>query len=184
MVGLEDMIELHSVYGFVDPIVIDLETVDSDWLDGHCDVAGFARSNAEIPPGLWLARGCVVEISETRLVARRDERAVRTLTGPIVVYFTRAEHEGPFIAWEWANIWDCPPERLESSRAEHPELEVHDMEQDVALQTVYHLAPIYLGAVCTPHLRGEITNELGQQHRRINCGDLTGSPLRTWTATA
>jgi hypothetical protein len=83
-----DMIELRAVYGFKDPIVIDLETVDSDWLDAHCDVLGFARTKAEIPAGLWLARGCVVEVSETRLVARRDERAVRTFSGPIAVYFT------------------------------------------------------------------------------------------------
>jgi hypothetical protein len=97
MDGLEDVIELHAVYGFKNPIVIDLETVDSDWLDGHCDVVGFARSKAEIPCSLWLAQGYVVEVSETRLVAREDERAVRTVSGPIAVRFTRSasEHHEP-----------------------------------------------------------------------------------------
>jgi hypothetical protein len=93
MDAVGDVIELHAVYGFKKPIVIDLETIDSDWLDGHCDVVGFARSQAEIPPGLWLAQGYVVEVSETRLVAREDERAVRTVSGPIAVRFTRSASE-------------------------------------------------------------------------------------------
>jgi hypothetical protein len=97
MDGLGDVIELHAVYGFKNPIVIDLETIDSDWLDGHCDVVGFARSKAEIPRGLWLAQGYIVEVSETRLVAGEDERAVRTVSGPIAVRFTRSgsEHQEP-----------------------------------------------------------------------------------------
>jgi hypothetical protein len=97
MDGLEGVIELHAVYGFKNPIVIDLETIDSDWLDGHCDVVGLARSKAEIPCGLWLAQGCVVEVSETRLVAGEDERAVRTVSGPIAVRFTRSvsDHQEP-----------------------------------------------------------------------------------------
>jgi hypothetical protein len=113
-----DVVELHAVYGFKTPIVIDLETVDSDWLDGHCDVVGFARLRAEVRPGLWLARGCVVEVSETRLVARRDERAVRTASGPIAVHFTRFERQGPPIRWEWANTGDCPPEQWQSPMRE------------------------------------------------------------------
>jgi hypothetical protein len=44
MDALVDVIELHAVYGFTTPIVIDLESVDSEWLDEHCDVVGFARS--------------------------------------------------------------------------------------------------------------------------------------------
>jgi hypothetical protein len=90
MDGLQDVIELHAVYGFKNPIVIDLETVDGDWLDGHCDVVGLARTKAEIPCGLWLAQGYVVEVSETRLFAGEDERAVRTVSGPIAVRFTRS----------------------------------------------------------------------------------------------
>ena len=93
MDALGDVIELHAVYGFKNPIVIDLESVDSDWLDGHCDVVGLARSREEIPPGLWLAQGYVVEVFETRLVAREDERAVRTASGPIAVHFTRSASE-------------------------------------------------------------------------------------------
>jgi hypothetical protein len=95
MDGQGDVIELHAVYGFKNPIVIDLETIDSDWLDGHCDVVGLARSKAEIPCGLWLSQGCVVEVSETRLVAREDERAVRTASGPIAVRFTRSVSDRP-----------------------------------------------------------------------------------------
>jgi hypothetical protein len=81
--------------------VIDLETVDSEWLDGHCDVVGFARTTSEIPRGLWLELGYVVEVAELRLVARRDERAVRTLSGPIAFRFTHTE---PLTRWEWANL--------------------------------------------------------------------------------
>jgi hypothetical protein len=54
MDALDDVVELHAVYGFTDPIVIDLETVDSEWLDGNCDVVGFARTTSELPRGLWL----------------------------------------------------------------------------------------------------------------------------------
>jgi hypothetical protein len=95
MDAVGDVIELHAVYGFKNPIVIDLETIDSDWLDGHCDVVGFARSKPEIPPGLWLAQGYIVEVSETRLVAGEDERAVRTVSGPIAVRFTRSASDRP-----------------------------------------------------------------------------------------
>jgi hypothetical protein len=95
MDALVDVIELHAVYGFKNPIVIDLETVDSDWLDGHCDVVGLARSKAEIPCGPWLAQGYVVEVSEMRLVAREDERAVRTVSGPIAIRFTRNASDRP-----------------------------------------------------------------------------------------
>jgi hypothetical protein len=95
--AFDDIVELHAVYGFTDPIVIDLETVDSDWLDGHCDVVGFARTTSEIPRGLWLEQGYVLEIVETRLVAGRDERAVRTRSGPIAYRFTHAE---PLTRWE------------------------------------------------------------------------------------
>jgi hypothetical protein len=181
MDGLEDVIELHAVYGFKDSIVIDLESVDSDWLDGHCDVVGFARSKAEVPAGLWLARGCVVEVSETRLVARRDERAVRTLSGPIAVYFTRSERQGPSIRWEWASNGDCPPARLESPSVERRELAIRDTEQDFAPQATHHRAPMSRGAMCPLNLRGEITNERGQQRDRIMGADLMGSPLREWT---
>jgi hypothetical protein len=184
MDGLDDVIEFHAVYGFTDPIVIDLETVDSDWLDGHCDVVGFARSKEEVPPGLWLARGCVVEVSETRLLARRDERVVRTLSGPIAVHFTCSERPGPSIRWEWANTWDCPPARLESPRFERRELAIRDMERDSAPQAAHHRAPVSRGAKCPLNLRGEITNEQGQQRDRIMGGDLMGSPLRAWTAPA
>jgi hypothetical protein len=92
MDAFDDVVELHAVYGFTDPIVIDLETVDSEWLDGHCDVVGFARTTSELPHGLWLELGYVVEVAETRLVARRDERTVRTRSGPIAYRFT---HAGP-----------------------------------------------------------------------------------------
>jgi hypothetical protein len=101
MDALDNVVELHAVYGFTDPIVIDLETVDSEWLDGHCDVVGFARATSEIPRGLWLEQGYVVEVAETRLVARRDERAVRTLSGPIAFRFTDTE---PLTRWEWTNL--------------------------------------------------------------------------------
>jgi hypothetical protein len=179
-----DMIELRAVYGFKDPIVIDLETVDSDWLDAHCDVLGFARTKAEIPAGLWLARGCVVEVSETRLVARRDERAVRTFSGPIAVYFTRSEREGSSIRWEWANSGDCSPARLESSIGEHRELAVRDIERDVVPQAPHHQAPVCHGAIGMLNLPGEIPNEPGQQRIRINYGDLTSSPPRAWISPA
>jgi hypothetical protein len=91
MNALDDVVELRAVYGFTDPIVIDLETVDSEWLDGHCDVVGFARNVSEIPRGLWLEQGYILEVAETRLVSQRDERAVRTRSGPIVFCFTHAE---------------------------------------------------------------------------------------------
>ncbi len=97
MDAVDEVVELHAVYGFTDPIVIDLETVDSDWLDGHCDVVGFARTTSEIPRGVWLEQGYVLEIVETRLVAGRDERAVRTRSGPIAYRFT---HAGPLTRWE------------------------------------------------------------------------------------
>jgi hypothetical protein len=97
MDALDDVVELHAVYGFTDPIVIDLESVNSEWLDGHCDVVGFARATTEIPRGLWLEQGYVLEIVETRLVAGRDERAVRTRSGPIAYRFT---HAGPLTRWE------------------------------------------------------------------------------------
>jgi hypothetical protein len=100
MDALDDVVELHAVYGFTDPIVIDLEIVDSEWLDGQCDVVGFARTTSEIPRGLWLGLGYVVEISETRLVARRDERAVRTRSGPIAFHFMHTE---PPTRWELTN---------------------------------------------------------------------------------
>jgi hypothetical protein len=100
MDAFDDVVELHAVYGFTDPIVIDLETVDSDWLDGHCDVVGFARTTSGIPRGLWLEQGYVLEVAETRLVAGRDERAVRTRSGPIAFRFT---HAGPVTKWELTN---------------------------------------------------------------------------------
>ena len=114
MDGLEEVIELHAVYGFKRPIVIDLETVDSEWLEGHCDVVGLARSRAQIPPGLWLARGCVAEVTETRLFGRRDERAVRTISGPIVVRFARAEGPDRSTRWEWANTGNGSDEPWQS----------------------------------------------------------------------
>jgi hypothetical protein len=97
MNALDDVVELHTFYGFTDPIVIDLETVDSEWLDGHCDVVGFARTTSEIPRGLWLEQGYILEVAETRLVAQRDERAVRTRSGPIAFRFTHTE---PSTRWE------------------------------------------------------------------------------------
>jgi hypothetical protein len=78
MDALEDVVEIHAVYGFTNRTVIDLETIDSEWLDAHCDVVGFARSRTEIPPGLWLADGFGTEVSCSRLVAAVDERARRT----------------------------------------------------------------------------------------------------------
>jgi hypothetical protein len=97
MDAFDDVVELHAGYGLTDPIVIDLETVDSEWLDGHCDVVGFARTTSEIPRSLWLEQGHILEVAETRLVAQRDERAVRTRSGPIAFRFT---HAGPLTRWE------------------------------------------------------------------------------------
>jgi hypothetical protein len=100
MDAVDDVVQLHAVYGFTDPIVIDLETVDSEWLDGHCDIVGFARSTSEMPRGLWLEQGYVLEVAEMRLVALRDERAVRTRSGTIAYRFTHAE---PLTRWELAS---------------------------------------------------------------------------------
>jgi hypothetical protein len=149
--AFEDVIELHVVYGFKHPIVIDLETVDSDWLDGRCDVV------------------------EVRLVARRDERAVRTIDGPISVRFTRAKRQGPFTKWEWANAGDCSTMRLQSPMNEHRDLAVHDIVADLARQAARRRAPICHGTKCRLNLQVDLTNKSRQQRGRRKCGDLTGS---------
>jgi hypothetical protein len=78
-----DIIELQAVYGFKKSVPIDLEVVDNDWLEGHCDVVGYARPEAPIELGLWLAEGFAVEIAAVHLVSAFDPRAVKTLDGPI-----------------------------------------------------------------------------------------------------
>jgi hypothetical protein len=184
MDGLEELIELHAMYGFKTPIMIDLETVDSDWLDGHCDVVGFARSKAENPPGLWLARGCVVEVSEVRLVAAEDERAVQTISGPTAVHFTRAARTVPSTRWKWANAGDSPLARRESPRAEHREVAVRVMRTDLARQAARQRAPMCHGVTHTLNLDVELTNQPGWERNRIKCEDLTSSPLREWATPA
>jgi hypothetical protein len=177
MDALVEVVELHAVYGFMTPIVIDLESVDSEWLDEHCDVVGFARSRAEIPAGLWLARGCVAEVTETRLVARRDERAVRTISGPIVVRFTRAGSAVPSIKWEWANVGDCPFARLETAMGEHRDGTERDPGTDLAHQAAGRGVPICHGATYTPNLDVELANQAGPQHNSNRCEDLASSTL-------
>jgi hypothetical protein len=114
MDAVDEVVELHAVYGFTDPIVIDLETVDSEWLDGHCDVVGFARNVSEILRGLWLEQGYILEVAETRLVSQRDERAVRTRSGPIAFRFT---HAGPLTRWE---LTGTLPSMIGHHSAAHP----------------------------------------------------------------
>jgi hypothetical protein len=177
MDGLEEVIELHAVYGFTTLIVIDLESVDSEWLDEHCDVVGFARSSAEIPAGLWLARGCVAEVTETRLVVRRDERAVRTISGPIAVRFTRAGRAVPSTKWEWANAGNCPSARLETSKGEHRDGAVRVTGSDLAHQAAGRGVPKCHGATYAPNLDVELANKPGPQHSLSRCEDLTSSTL-------
>jgi hypothetical protein len=129
MDALDDVVELHAVYGFTDPIVIDLETVDSEWLDGNCDVVGFARTTSEIPRGLWLEQGYILEVAETRLVARRDERAVRTRSGPIAYRFTHAEL---LTRWELTGTLSLPTGRHPVAYHRNPPSEYRvSVERDI-----------------------------------------------------
>jgi hypothetical protein len=180
MDGLGDVIELHAAYGFKTPIVIDLETVNSDWLDAHCDVVGFARSKVEIPPGQWLACGFLVEISETRLVARHDERAVRTLSRPIAVHFTRAEGQNPSIRWEWANTGDYLPTGLETTNGERRDLPVRDLRSDLARQTARHPSPRCRSVRYAATLDVELANQPGRQRHGRKREDLRSSPQGEW----
>jgi len=82
-----DIIELQAVYGFKAAVPIDLEVVDNDWLETHCDIVGYARLEAPIELGLWLSEGYEMEISATHLVASDDPRATKTLAGPVSYQF-------------------------------------------------------------------------------------------------
>jgi hypothetical protein len=68
--------------------------------------------------------------------------------------------------------------------SEHRELAARDMRTDPACQAARRRAPMCHGSKCTLSLRGELTNKPGQTRNRIKCEDLTGSPLREWTAPA
>jgi hypothetical protein len=144
---IEDVIELHAAYGFTDPIVIDLETVDSEWLDGHCDVVGFARTTSELPHGLWLELGYVVEVAERRLVSQRGERAVRTRSGPIAYRFT---HAGPLTRWELTGTLpsknrDYPAAYDQTPTSWHRVLAERDIYMAFARRTLHTL-----GSACAP----------------------------------
>jgi hypothetical protein len=191
MDALDDVVELHAVYGFTDPIVIDLETVDSEWLDGHCDVVGFARTTSEIPRGLWLEQGYVVEVAETRLVARRDERAVRTLTGPIAFRFTHTE---PLTRGEWTNPYSSlighdPAAHHQTPTSGYRMTAECDMHTHLARDAPFarlaarRRAPAYRGAtdMATPHV--DTTNE-SELQRFQNAGEPDELISAQWPAPA
>lgn len=87
-----DIIELQAVYGFKRAVPIDLELVDNDWLETRCDVVGYARLEAPIELGLWLAEGYAMEISATHLVSSVDPRATKTLDGPVSFRFPERDN--------------------------------------------------------------------------------------------
>jgi hypothetical protein len=82
-----DIVELQAVYGFWKAIPINLEVVDNDWLETRCDVVSYARPDAPVALGFWLAEGFAMEISAIHIVSANDPRASQTLDGPVSFRF-------------------------------------------------------------------------------------------------
>lgn len=80
-----DEVALYVLYGFRDDITIDLETADFEWLETHCDGAVYARARKDLPVGYWRRQAFAIEIIDSRIVSRLDNRARLAKHGAAVV---------------------------------------------------------------------------------------------------
>ncbi len=86
-----DEVALHVLYGFRDDITIDLETADFEWFETHCDGAVYARTRKDLPVGYWRRQAFAIEIIDSRIVSRLDNRAQLAKHGAAVVAKRRGD---------------------------------------------------------------------------------------------